>query len=181
MNIIALSGKLGSGKDFIYNQYLKPMGYHRWALADHFKIWIVGCGRATYEEVFQTKPPHVRHLLQQEGTENGRNIFGKDIWLDVAFAWMTHLGQTWNIENFCITDVRFPNEVEYVQRHHGKVFRIIAPMREHLSGATKEARNHISETALDDYPLNTYDALLYNDPTQEATVGYQIKNLLGNI
>ena len=70
-DIIALSGRIGSGKDFIYNQYLFPLGYRKFALADHFKIWIVGQGLATYEEVFITKPPKVRHLLQQAGINFG--------------------------------------------------------------------------------------------------------------
>lgn len=164
IQIIGLSGKAGTGKDWIFENYLRPAGYHRWALADHFKIWAVGRGLATYEEVFHTKPPHVRKALQQIGTEEGRLVYGENVWLDTTWAWMHHLASMWGIEKFCVTDARFPNEVEYIQSHGGKVLRIIAPQREAASELTAEARAHISETALDTFPLTNYDGIINNDP-----------------
>ena len=123
-DIVALSGRIGSGKDFIYNQYLFPLGYRKLALADHFKIWIVGQGLATYDEVFKTKPEKIRHILQQTGTEEGRNIYGADIWCQTAFAWIEHLSNTMKIDKWCITDVRFKNEVLAIQKCGGRVIRI---------------------------------------------------------
>lgn len=176
VELCVLSGQAGAGKDFIFEHYLKPLGYHRWALADHFKIGVIGQGRATYEEVFVTKPPHIRSLLQQEGTERGRHLYGDSVWLDTAWAWMRHLSSTWGIAKFCTTDARFVDEVEYLQARGAKVLRIIAPTRVAQSTLTPEARAHISETALDDYPLHKYAGVLYNDPEDpsealRATIG----------
>jgi hypothetical protein len=167
IEVIALSGKAGSGKDYVFENYLRPQGYHRWALADHFKIWTIGKGQATYEEVFHTKPPHVRKALQISGTEEGRNVYGEDIWLDTAATWMEHLSKTWNVNKFCVTDCRFPNEVEYIQtRLGGKVIRIVAPTRSENNSLTPEARLHISETALDSY--TNFDFIVNNEPGQDV-------------
>ena len=66
MDVIGLSGKIGTGKDYIAEQYFFPRGYKQFSLAWHFKIWIVGKQEATYEEVFHTKPPEIRHYSQYE-------------------------------------------------------------------------------------------------------------------
>jgi hypothetical protein len=175
-DVVALSGKAGVGKDFIFNHHLAPLGYKRWALADHFKIWIVGQGKASYDEVFTSKPPHIRKLLQEEGTERGRNIYGDTIWLDTAYMWMLHLSETMGIEKYCLTDIRFPNEADYVKARGGKVIRIEAPTREAKSSLSKEARKHISETALNDY--KKFDGIIYNDPEYSERVKKQICEIL---
>jgi dephospho-CoA kinase len=176
LEIIGLSGCAGSGKDYIFNHHLKPLGYYRWALADHFKIWIVGKGQATYEEVFKTKPDHIRKLLQIAGTEEGRNIYGTDVWLETTLAWLTHLSNTMGINKFCITDVRFPNEVDFVKSHGGRVYRVEAPQRVKNSSLSHEARQHISETALNDY--NDFSGFIWNDPQHSETVKQQLYTLL---
>lgn len=180
LEVISLSGKLKTGKDYLYEKYLYPRGYMRWALADHFKIFIVGQGLASYEDVFQTKPLAIRHLLQQAGTEQGRNVYGDKIWIDVTFTWLQHLSNTLKLHKWCITDCRFKNEVDGIQERGGKVIRIVAPERDKNSGASPEARNHISETDLDDYPIENFDGLLFNDPSQSHTVAFQIASLLGD-
>lgn len=177
MEVWGISGKAGCGKDYIYNNFLRPAGFYRWALADHFKVWIVGKGEATHEEVFRTKPPHIRHLLQQEGTERGRLVYGENVWVKTAFEWMTLLSETWGIQRFVISDVRFPNEMTAVQEFGGKVLRIVAPQREANSSLSPEARQHISETALDSTPMAAYDVVIYNDPGQDARE--QVLALLG--
>lgn len=182
IKVIGLSGKAGSGKDYIATRIVTPKyGYQPFSLAWHIKTGIIGKGRATYEEVFITKPPHVRHLLQQDGTEHGRNVYGYDIWLDTAFAWMRLIYEQWGIARFVVPDVRFPNEVEYIKQHGGKVIRVIAPQRVQRSPLTLEARLHESETALDEYPLDNYDGLLYNDIGQEDTLVTRTEELFNKL
>lgn len=176
LEIIGLSGQAGSGKDYIFEHHLKPLGYHRWALADHFKIWIVGKEQATYDEVFKTKPAHIRKLLQVAGTEEGRDAFGENVWCKTTLAWMTHLSNTMGITKFCVTDVRFPNEVDFITKSGGKVFRIEAPERVKNSPLSPEARKHISETALDGY--TAFSGQIFNDPKHSETVKQQIYTLL---
>lgn len=178
IQVIGLSGKAGSGKDYIASKIITPLyGYVPFSLAWHIKTSLVGKGAATYEEVFMTKPPKVRNLLQHEGTENGRNIYGYDIWLDTAYSWMKLIYEQWGIQRFVIPDVRFPNEVDYIKRHGGKVLRIVAPRRVAQSPLTIEARMHPSETALDDYPLDNFDGIVENDIGQEDSLVTRIQTL----
>lgn len=77
-----------------------------------------------------------RELLQLYGTDLGRNYFGPDIWVDALFS-------GWDgTENWIITDVRFPNEVEAIQARGGIVIRVIRP-------DMPNEDTHESETALD--------------------------------
>lgn len=178
ITVIGLSGKAGSGKDYIASRIITPRyGYVPFSLAWHIKTSLVGKGAATYEEVFITKPPKVRHLLQHEGTESGRDIYGYDIWLDTAYSWMRLVYEQWGIQRFVIPDVRFPNEVEYIKNRGGRVFRILAPNRVLRSPLTDEARNHPSETALDGYPLDNFDGIIENDIGQEDTLFQRIDTL----
>ena len=163
IDVIGISGKSGTGKDYIYEKCFKPKGYFRFALADHLKIWSMAQHNFTYEEVFITKPDHVRKTLQQLGTEFGRDKYGKDVWLNTASSWMTHLNTTMGITKFCITDVRFPNEVEYIySKLNGMVYRIVAPDRASKNKLSPEDRLHSSEISLDDY--TNFSGFLYNDP-----------------
>lgn len=176
MLIIGLSGKAGTGKDFLATTYLKPRGFYPISLAWHFKLALVGKGLATYEEVFKTKPPHVRKLLQTEGTENGRRVWGEDIWCNTTLAWMNLVNEQWGIDRFVIPDVRFPNEVGMIRRNGGYIWRLIAPVREAENGLSAEARLHESEVALDQFDL--FDEFVYNDPRYASTVGEQIGTLV---
>lgn len=176
INIVGLSGHAGSGKDYIAQHYILPLGYVQWSFAWHFKVWLIGKGEATYEEVFHTKPPHIRKLLQEEGTERGRMVYGENVWCNTAKVWMETLSDNCGISNFCIADIRFPNEVEFIQSLGGKVLRIVAPERSKNSSLTPEARMHISETALNDY--ERFDGYIFNDPQQADTVPTQIQDVL---
>jgi len=178
LDVIGLSGKIGTGKDFLAKTYIKPMGYHPFSLAFHFKVWIVGKGEATHEEIFVTKPPRVRDLLQQEGTERGRLVYGQNVWVDTMFEWMDVINESWGINKFVVPDVRFKNEVMGIQNRGGRVFRIVAPNRDSNSGASVEARYHISETDLDDFPIENFNGLIFNDTEYASTVGMQVSTLL---
>lgn len=63
------------------------------------------------------KPFSPRLALQLMGTEAGRNIFHKDIWVISMFNRVKN-------RNIVITDVRFKNEIEYIQKNGGYVVRV---------------------------------------------------------
>lgn len=176
IEIIGLSGGAGTGKDYIAEHYARPQGFYPIALADEIKVRVVASGRATWEEVFVTKPPHVRALLQEEGTERGRDVYGENYWIDVLAARLLTARARWGMTRWVVTDVRFPNEVRAIQNLGGKVFRIEAPTRYANNGMPDELRAHRSERKLDGY--TGFDGWLLNDPEYAQTVGPTFLDLL---
>lgn len=176
IQLIGLAGGAGVGKDTLANLYFRPQGFLSAALADEIKVRVVASGRATFEEVFITKPPHVRKLLQEEGTERGRDIYGENYWVDILFAQLQKTRFRWGFERFVVTDVRFPNESDRIREAGGQVYLINAPTRYANNGMSDEARQHRSERALDGY--TNYDGIINNDPEWQSVVGTQIYNLL---
>lgn len=169
LKIIGISGKAGSGKDYLA-KIVQERGYYPISLAWHFKIWIVATKQATYEEVFHTKPPHVRHLLQQEGTERGRNVYGENIWVDTMLVWMKHYNEMWGIDKFVCPDVRFKNELFGLKSNGAAVIRIFAPTRVLFSGLNETARQHISEVDLDDVEESAFYKIINNEPENAESV-----------
>lgn len=174
--VVGLAGGAGVGKDTVAYKYLEPMGFVPLALADEIKYKVVARGEATYEEVFVTKPPKIRTLLQQEGTERGRNVYGEDYWMDQLFARIGYYNIRFGFDKFVVTDVRFPNEVTGIQARGGKVFKIVAPQRYASNGMSDEARQHSSERSLDSF--TAFDGVINNDIGEEQSVQRQIDNLL---
>lgn len=177
LTLVGLSGESGSGKDTIAELYMRPHGFIPVGFADEVKIAVVATGKATWEEVFITKPPHVRRLMQIVGTEEGRDVYGEDYWVRKLFARLRtnvlRFGSQFT--RYVITDARFPNEVEAI-RQHGHVIRLLAPTRVAGNGLTEEQRAHRSERALDGY--TAYDGYLNNDPENERTVGAALNFML---
>lgn len=174
--VVGLSGKIGTGKDFLSRKYFYPLGYKQFSLAWHFKNWVVGKRVASYEEVFHTKPPHIRHILQQTGTENGRWVYGDDIWVDTMFSWMRMFSEYWGINKYIVADVRFPNEVQAIQRNGGRVFRIVAPQRNLAAIKNPEHATHLSEVALDNY--HEFDSYIKNDKEDIDKLDAVMRSLL---
>lgn len=175
MHIIGLSGKAGSGKDYIAVNILRKMGYYPISFAWHLKINVIGRGLATYEDVFHTKQPWVREMLQREGTELGRMVYGENVWVSSMYGWMRLLSEVWGIEKFVVGDVRFPNELEFLQSKGGWVLRVLAPNRVAASPLTEEQRQHSSETALDNVPLGKFDGFILNDVGYESTLETRVR------
>jgi len=176
VTVIGLSGAAGSGKDYVAKEYFfKKLGFHNISLAWHFKIQCISHGDATYEEVFDTKPPRVRRLLQILGTEQGREVWGEDIWVNTMFAWMTLYHKDWGINKFVIPDVRFPNELRAIQKLGGKVYRVIGDRQGNL---TDEAWLHSSENSLTD-DMNIYNGFINN--SQGSNLEEQINFILQEI
>lgn len=179
--IIGLSGRAGSGKNYIASKHLVSIGFKDLALADEIKIRAVATGVATYEEAFHTKPDSVRKWLQEEGTERGRDVFGEDCWCRALGARISLMRERWGLTDFVITDVRFPNEVAYVQHQlRGHVYKILAPQRVAASPLTEAQRQHRSELAVD--TLDTLvDGFILNDPLDAPSVEWQVARHLRSL
>lgn len=136
--IIGVVGFLGSGKGTVGDVLIQEQGYYRLSFADAVKdavSVIFGWPRHLLEGDTQesrgfrestdgfwserfgyTVTP--RYMLQLMGTEAGRDVFNKDIWIYTLEKRMQGL------ENVVIPDVRFPNEIEFIKSKGGKVLRV---------------------------------------------------------
>ena len=95
-----------------------------------------------------------RSLLQKIGTDLFRNRLHQNTWVNATFA-------DYRDDNWIITDVRFPNELEAIKKHNGITIRINRGLVERTGKMIQEPE-HISETALDDAE---FDYVIENDCT----------------
>jgi phosphomevalonate kinase len=176
--VIGLSGKLGSGKDYITNNVIIPviekMGYRylQCAFADQIKINVMTKNGISYEDVYINKTPESRQLLQREGTEIGR-MQDKNIWIKYLNNWIK-VNENRGINIYIISDVRFKNELKYIKCKDiiGIMLKVVAPKRNNEKllkescGDIKvynKIRNHESECDLDDISDEMYDMIINND------------------
>lgn len=123
MKVLGFSGKAQHGKDtcaLIARTIAREelgMSMGSWALAHPLKALVYGeaAGEFTFEDVFNIKPPVVRRKLQQRGTEQGRILFGESLWTLQTEAYIRLFGEFFPIDGIVLTDVRFPNEVDFVR------------------------------------------------------------------
>jgi hypothetical protein len=179
--VLGLSGKAGSGKDFVYTNYLRPQSFFQVSLAWHFKADLIGKKVITFEEAFVTKPPKVRTMLQLVGTELGRNIYGDKVWCNILIAWMDIFHFHWGIDKFVIPDVRFQNELDFIQKDlDGLVFRIVAPYRAALMNMSPDQLVHASEAEMDTISDDKFDGVVFNDELHAQTLDLQLERLFAH-
>jgi FMN phosphatase YigB (HAD superfamily) len=174
IEIIGISGRLGSGKNYVSENILAPMLTPKKtifvALANHFKVDAINKQGLEFEKVYGKKDEYTRVTLQRIGTEEGRDKYGEDIWVNLLDTWI-RLFESQGFERAIIQDIRFENEIDYISRKEGISFRINSPSRT-LNQYIKEAQSnnttpeaiagHRSETSLDGKE-NMFTYVINND------------------
>lgn len=170
MKIIGMSGYARSGKD-TFAAALIELGWKRYALADSLKRAALALDPIVITEQGPTRlsflvdnrgweqakeNADVRQLLQRLGTEVGRTYFGENAWIDVLDRQIADEDP----ERVVVTDVRFPNEVEWLRANGGVLIRIERP-------GVGPANGHASEQSLDEYEV---DYIIDNSGTIEDLV-----------
>jgi hypothetical protein len=178
IKLIGISGKANVGKDYVAS-ILKSWGWTPFSFALHLKMDAVGKGECSYEEVMVTKPPHVRHRLQLKGTEEGRMVYGEDIWIKTLDAWLTYFSKEWQKNLFVIPDIRFENEAEFIKSRGGILIRVVSDNRLANSKLTDEQKGHTSEVALDTLPDEYFNGIVVNNlNTKPKDLVTQLNNIL---
>ena len=104
---------------------------------------------------FAKQVPEVRRFLQVLGTEAVRDHLGENAWVD---ALDLSIGRAGDPVNVVITDVRFPNEAEYVKDMGGTMLRI---SRLNVDGTPFDnglSKDHPSEAHIASLPVD-YDLI----------------------
>ena len=163
--VVGLSGYARAGKDTVAEVIVSRHGFARGSFAAALKRVLVALdpivldGRRLSEidgAVEQTpsgpvlaeaakEMPEVRRLLQRLGTDAGRSVLGKDVWVNALLERPPG--------RLVLSDCRFPNEADAIRSRGGVVLRVNRP-------GVGPINDHESETALDGY---RFDAVIDND------------------
>ena len=122
------------------------------------------CSWSNCQVVFEKMTP--RKMLQQIGTDLFRNQLHPSTWTNATFA-------DYQNDNWIITDVRFPNELEVIKKHNGITIRINRGLVERTGKMIQEPE-HISEKVLD---KAEFDYVIENNGTSEELIE-KIKEIL---
>jgi hypothetical protein len=185
MLLIGLCGKMGSGKDYIASKYIIPyientlqLKTLQMSFADQLKVNIMTKENISYQDVYINKTNETRCLLQREGTEQGRNIYGADIWLRYLENWI-NVYQQRGIQAVVVPDVRFRNELDYIHKRGGFIIRVDAKTRNDMrllnesKGDPKIYKRlalHQSECDLDALSNDKFDFILNNDVNDKPNI-----------
>lgn len=149
--LIGITGLAGTGKDTVRGM-LEDAGYTGFAFADPIRMMLrellisnnisdsyMDC-REFKEDIIPELGVSYRQMAQTLGTEWGRSL-QPDFWLRLATSYL-HGQMDAGGQQFCISDVRFENEAQWVRNHGGVVWRIERP-------GTEPVRSHASEQGVD--------------------------------
>jgi hypothetical protein len=143
--LIGITGRARSGKD-TFASALVEMGFKRSAFADALKVVTAHLAQeseALYfgdetKEEFSASLGMTRRIALQRVGSGLRQALGPDVFANVVVrGWMRH-GKPATV----VTDVRYDNEAEMIQRHGGIIVHILRPDNVGLCG---EAAAHESE------------------------------------
>jgi len=170
--LIGICGKAGSGKDTIGDYLVGSHGFKKIALADPIKRLVKDVfaldAHTVYDRVAREQELDrwpgwtVRKLLQYIGTELFRENIDDAVW--VKSLWYKILDDM--NSNYVVTDVRFPNELDYFKENANKgEFVSIKVVRPGFEG-TVGLSSHASEA----YDLEC-DHMVINDGSIEDLEG----------
>ena len=160
--VILLSGKSGSGKDFVANimkEKLEQKGNK--VLVTHYADLLKYILKTFFDWDGQ-KDEHGRHLLQYVGTDVIRRQ-NPNYWVDFVKDIIIMFSNNWDY--ILIPDTRFPNEITRMFCSNFRTISIRITRLNYISKLTDEQQQHESETALDSY---SFDYYMTNDGTLDG-------------
>lgn len=155
MAIIGLVGFIGAGKGTVADMLVNNHAFVKESFANAVKdavAPIFGWDRKMLEgdtpesRIWRETPDQwwsealgkdfsPRLALQLMGTEAGRNVFSRDLWV------LSFIKRTDPSKNYVLADVRFPNEIDLIRGTGGKVIRVKRGVGEPEWYNTAEAYN----------------------------------------
>lgn len=155
--LIGITGRARSGKDTAADVLKYRLGLHKYALGGPLKDMLkTGFGDHFHEGdrdgICKETGVSYRRMMQTLGTEWGRGL-NDNIWLNLAQTRWEQIQKSKLYAGMVISDVRFPNEAEWIRERGGKVLEIIRP------GQPIVESNHPSEQRL---PVSMVHWVIHN-------------------
>lgn len=173
MRVIGVTGYAQHGKDTFGQRLVTAHGFKRYAFADALKSMALALDPIVWGDTnsahmrlskivaqvgWEQAKQHaeVRRFLQVLGTEGVRGHLGDNAWVDA----LHHKLLVEKPEAVVITDVRFPNEADFIHALGGKLVRVKRFVRRPLAGGDGWA----------DFEFAAFDNGLPPDHPSEANV-----------
>lgn len=153
---IGVSGKMGSGKDTvakIISEHLNSLGCRTAIVpfALELKRMVMELFGFSEEEVYKTKPPEVRRILQMFGTNVIRER-DENFWIRMLEKNAEKVDNPFGYVFVIVPDVRFYNEAQFIRSRGGLLIRVERDQNPTVMVDNTEesgAKLHLSETDLD--------------------------------
>jgi hypothetical protein len=142
--IIGLTGYAGSGKSSAARHLVEKHGFTLVKFAGPLKQMMrcLGLGDREIEGDLKEQPHRVlnyrtpRYAMQTLGTEWGRDLIGKNLWVDAAMASAERvLDQGGRV---VLDDCRFPNEASAIKDYGGAIIKVLRPRTDPISAHVSE-------------------------------------------
>ena len=165
--IIGIKGEARSGKNTVAEVCVEECGYMTYGFADPIKRalagWLTNAAKTVSVHDIETLKAEIpiRKALQMIGTEIGRDIISKTLWIDCLKA---RIDPTLKIGfNIVIPDVRFLNEAAAIRDWGGVVWGVRRP--DHEDELPNECALHKSEMEVSEIQC---DHTFVNDGSVDA-------------
>lgn len=168
ITLIGIMGRKQSGKDTVGKYFVEKYGFKRLAYADTLKEVCKIIFGLTDEQVYGNEKKEIkdkywnhtpREILQKVGTELFRDTLSKELEHIDKDIWVRSIEKTIlndikkGFNKFVITDVRFQNELDFINNNNGITIKVVRP-------SIIKYIDHISESFTD---IMNADITLIND------------------
>lgn len=160
--ITGISGHMGSGKSTVAQHIAEQSDFREDSFAHSLRLVMSAITSIPIEETYSVEDKN--KMIPLLGITRGRFLqdigmlfrqYRENIWVEsVQLRWMAN-----HKDNLLLSDVRFPNEVAFVESNGGSVLRL---ERDVIDNGDTRDKNHSSETSLDDHP---FIHTIYNNGT----------------
>lgn len=174
--IFIVSGIANSGKDTtceLINNNIKLKGLCSINLQFSSYIKMYAKVLSSWDGKEDTKP---RKLLQELGTNIIRNKIDNMFFINRIIEDIKVYSYYCDV--ITISDARLPLELDSIKNNFDNVYKIRIKRPSFENNLTKNERNHITETALDNY--NDYDYVIENDGTIEE-LNEKVKKVISEV
>lgn len=173
--LVGIIGKMGSGKTTVARYLIENYNFMKISFADPLKKMLLDVGILSYNELYPTKTPYARKMLQTIGTDIIRNKIDQDYWVKKFKEKVIEICQLYKpVENndgnivskpaevrLVVDDIRFPNEFFCVASElNGKIIKVVRNNNNCYNNFEESFHLHESERYIDMLP---YDYLIDNN------------------
>lgn len=150
MLLVGIGGRAGVGKDTAGKYLSENYNLFRYAFADPVKTaasHMFGIPLMDFydeekkEQINEFWEMSPRFMAQKIGTEGGRDLFRRDIWLKRAEKEIKGLKDD-EYNGIVITDVRFPNEMEWISQQSGYTLLLHSSRSKKVGAKGHESESH---------------------------------------